>query len=160
MPLNETDRQELLKAIGLEPDGEKLTVTPPPKAKATKPKAKAKPEEVELPDVEALTTEQLLTPGAFDRYKLNASDVGRKTSQPHNKRLYARIQEAINNQRTAHQEAKLAAKKQRKRQDRNHVREKVKEDTTSRAAKKVLEAMKESGIDLDALATMLKEREL
>ena len=159
MPLNETDRQELLKAIGLEPDGEKLTVTPPPKAKATKVK-KAEAPEVELPDVEALTTEQLLTPGAFDRYKLNASDVGRKTSQPHNKRLYARIQEAINNQRTAHQEAKLAAKKQRKREDRNHVREKVKKDTTDRAAKRVLEAMKESGIDLDALATILKEREL
>lgn len=158
MAVSEQDRQAILKGIGLDPDGEVLGLIAEPEAPARPATPKAVSMPVDVPDVEQLTDEQLLTPGAFERYKLQASDVGRATSSPHNKRLYARINDATSRLRDAEQAAKREGKAQRKKEDRNHVREKVKADTAHRAAKGVLEAMTAAGIDLDALAELLKER--
>lgn len=158
MALSDTDRQELLKGLGLSPDGESLSLSPPPDAPAKEVPEAAKQTDVKIPDVEALTDEQLLSPGAFDRYKLKAGEVGRTVSSPHNKRLYARIQDLHNRIRDAENEARKEAKQERKKEDRNHVREKVKADTANRAASAVLEAMEAAGIDLDDLAELLNER--
>jgi len=154
MAVSEQDRQAILKEIGLDPDGEVLGLLAEPAAPA-KPRTQTP---VDAPDVEALTDEQLLAPDAFERHKLNASEVGRGASSPHNKRLYARITDAKDRLRDAEQAAKRNAKATRKKEERNHVREKVKADTANRAAQGVLEAMRQAGIDLDALAELLKER--
>ena len=157
MALNETDRQELLKDLGLSPDGESLSFAPKPDAPAKE--AATEETGVEIPDVETLTDEQLLAPDAFDRYKLAASEVGRAVSSPYNKRLYARINDLKNRIREAEQEAKREAKAQRKKEQRNHVREKVKADTANRAAQAVLEAMEAAGVSMDDLADLLNERD-
>lgn len=155
MAVSDADRRAILAKIGLDPDGEVLGLIAEPEApaKATPPARTP----VDIPDVEQLTDEQLLNPAAFDHHKLESSKVGRAISSPHNKRLYARITDAKNRLRDAEQAAKRDAKAERKKEDRNHVREKVKADTANRAAQGVLEAMKVAGIDLDALAELLKE---
>lgn len=155
MALSEADRRELLADLGLSPDGESLTIAPQPEAASAEPEP-APP--TQRPDVEALTDEQLLAPGAFDRHKLAKSEVGKLVSSPHNIRLYARIQEAVTNQRNAERAHRLAAKHERKKEERTHVRQKVRAATATKAAEAVLEAMSASGIDLDELAALLKER--
>lgn len=156
MALGEADRKTLLTDLGLAPDGASLSLAPKPDEE---PKLPEQPEPDEIPDVEDLTDEELLAPDAFDRHKLAASVVGRAVSSPHNKRLYARINDAKDRQRKAEQQAKRKEKDARRKEDRKEVREKVKADTTERATKAVMEALAEAGIDLDALAALLKERD-
>jgi hypothetical protein len=161
MALSEQDRREILADIGLAADGEALTLLERPEIPAKTVAAKVVKQpiqtDVKTPDVEALTDEQLLAADAFERYKLRASEVGRAISSPHNKRLHARIIDAKDRLRKSEQEMKRNAKDQRKKEDRTHVRDKVKADTANRAAQGVLEAMKEAGIDLDQLAELLRE---
>jgi len=155
MSLNEHDRKQLLEDLGLATDGETLAMAPAPDEPTQE-----QPEQPAIQTgVESLTDEQLLEPGAFDKHKLKASEVGRAVSSPHNKRLYARIQETIERQRAAHDEARREQRKQAKAEQRTHVREKVKADTANRAAQTVLEAMQEAGIDLDQLAKTLQDKE-
>lgn len=168
MALNEADRRELLAGLGLAPDGDKLSLAPRPEAQATK-ATRPVPTPVETDEgdepepidtgVEDLTDEQLLQPGAFDIHKLAKSQVGKLVSSPHNKRLYTRIQEAKVRQQEAERDAKAQRKKQRKSEERTHVKEKVQADTAAKVTEAVLEAMQAQGIDLDALAALLKGRE-
>lgn len=155
MALSETDRQALLTELGLDPNQEHLLLAPEPEAPAREPEPEP---ESEVPDVESLTDEQLLAPDAFERHKLKANEVGRSISSPHNKRLYARINEAKDRQRKAEQQAKREEKDARRKEERSHVREKVKRDTTERTAKAVLEALEQAGVDLDELVAMVAER--
>lgn len=157
MAVSEQDRQAILQGLGLDPDGEVLGLIAEPEAPAKQTEQKQTP--VETPDVEQLTDEQLLAPGAFERHKLQASEVGRAVSSPHNKRLYARINDATARLREAEQAHKRTEKAERKKEHRTNVREKVKADTANRAAQGVLEAMRQAGIDLDALAELLKEHQ-
>lgn len=157
MAVSEQDRQAILQGLGLDPDGEVLGLIAEPQAPAKQAKAAQTP--VETPDVEQLTDEQLLAPGAFERHKLQASDVGRAVSSPHNKRLYARINDATARLREAEQAHKRTEKAERKKEHRTNVREKIKADTANRAAQGVLEAMRAAGIDLDALAELLRSND-
>lgn len=156
MAVSEQDRQAILQELGLDPEGEVLGLIAAPQAPAKRTTREQTP--VETPDVEQLSDEQLLAPGAFERHKLQASEVGRAVSSPHNKRLYARINDATARLREAEQTHKRTEKAERKKEHRTNVREKVKADTANRAAQGVLEAMRAAGIDLDDLARLLKER--
>lgn len=158
MALSEHDRKSMLADLGLDPEGEHLSLAPEPEPKEPEPQDETPVQTGVETDVEELTDEQLLAPRAFDRYKLSASQVGRATSSPHNKRLYRRIQEATDRQRKAEHEAKREAKANSKRQERGFVREQVKADTVHRTAQGVLEAMAEAGVDLDTLVELIQEK--
>lgn len=142
MALSEADRQQLLADIGLEPEGEHLTLAAPPEAPAVVPVSTG----VGIPDVEALTNEQLLAPDAFDRYKLAAREVGRVVSSPYNQRLYARIQELRNRLREAELQGRREAREARRKEGRTHVREKVKADTVERTKAAVLAELRAAGV--------------